>query len=267
MLTAGNHSLPLGQRTLIMGIVNVTPDSFSDGGKYNTLDQALFHAEKLQTDGADILDIGGESTRPRAAFVSMDEELERVIPIIEKLSTRIDLPISIDTYKAKVAEKAIAAGAHLINDVWGAKFDPEMPLLMGRLGVPVCLMHNRKVAVYQNLLEDVKQDLRESVDLVVKSGLSKDKIILDPGIGFAKNHEENIEVLKHLEEIVALGYPVLLGTSRKSFIGNTLDLPPNERLEGTLATIGFGMSKGCQIMRVHDVLETVRYCRMLDALM
>lgn len=162
MLTARNHTLALGQRTLVMGIVNITPDSFSDGGKYNSLDHALFHAEKLLADGADILDIGGESTRPGAAFVSVEEELERVIPIIEGLSTRIDLPISIDTYKAKVAEAAIVAGAHMINDVWGAKFDPEMPMVMARLAVPVFLMHNRKIATYHHLLEEVKQDFCSS---------------------------------------------------------------------------------------------------------
>lgn len=266
MVAVREHKLSLGQRTLIMGILNVTPDSFSDGGKHNSLDQALFHAEKLQKEGADILDIGGESTRPNASFVSVEEELERVVPVIEKMTTRIDLPISIDTYKAKVAEAAIHAGAHIINDVWGAKYDPEMPAVMAQLQVPVILMHNRKVASYRNLMEDVIQDLLESVQLVDQAGLDKDKIILDPGIGFAKSYEENLMVMRNLEEIVALGYSVLLGTSRKSMIGDTLGLPPSQRLEGTLATVGVGITKGCQIMRVHDVLETVRFCRMMDAL-
>lgn len=266
MLTVGSHTLPLGRRTLVMGILNMTPDSFSDGGKYNTLDRALMQAEKLKIDGVDIIDVGGESTRPGASYVSVEEELERVIPIIEQLSTRIDLPVSIDTYKAKVAEEAIQAGAHIINDVWGAKRDVDMPRVMAQSQVPVILMHNRNQSRYQHLLEDIKQDLLESIELVREAGVLEDNIILDPGIGFAKTSEENVVVMQHLDEIVGLGYPVLLGTSRKSFIGKVLDLPPEQRVEGTLATIGFGVMKGCHIVRVHDVRETVRYCRMLDVL-
>jgi dihydropteroate synthase len=249
-----------------MGILNVTPDSFSDGGKFDSLDRALFHAEKLQQEGADILDIGGESTRPGAKFVSVEEELTRVIPIIEKLATRIDLPLSIDTYKAKVAKEAIEAGAHLINDIWGAKKDPNMPSVMGELKVPVVLMHNRTSLPYENLMEDVERDLQQSIELVREAGLPDEKIILDPGIGFAKTVEENIFVIQHIEEIVSLGFPVLLATSRKSFIGHTLSLPTDERLEGTLATVGWGIDKGCHIVRVHDVGQTVRFCRMMDVL-
>ncbi len=266
LLVAGPYSLPLGKRTLVMGILNVTPDSFSDGGKFNSLDRALRHAEKLKADGADILDIGGESTRPGADDVSTEEELERVIPIIEQISKRIDLPLSIDTYKAKVAKESIQAGAHIINDVWGAKRDDDMPNVMGELQVPVILMHNRMPSPYQHLIKDVLQDLQISIDLVKRAGVTKDKIILDPGIGFAKNVEENIQVMQHLNRIVNLGYPVLLATSRKSFIGHTLDLPPEERVEGTLATVGWGINQGCHIVRVHDVRQTVRFCKMMDVL-
>jgi dihydropteroate synthase len=223
-------------------------------------------SEKCKADGADILDIGGESTRPGSSIVSVEEELERVIPVIEKLASHIDLPLSIDTYKAQVAAEAIKAGAHIINDIWGGKLDHQMPKVMAGLQVPVILMHNRQIAQYHHLIEDVKQDLRDSVQLVTQTGLAKDKIILDPGIGFAKNFEENVAVMQHLDEIVALGYPVILGTSRKSFIGQTLQLPPEERVEGTLATVGWGVVKGCHIVRVHDVRETVRFCRMMDAI-
>jgi dihydropteroate synthase len=249
-----------------MGILNVTPDSFSDGGKFNSLDRALKHAEKLKTEGADILDIGGESTRPGAGYVSTEEELERVIPMIEQISKRIDLPLSIDTYKSKVAEEAIHAGAHIINDIWGAKKDKDMPKVMGQLQVPVILMHNRTPSPYQHIIQDVLKDLQESIDLVERAGVTKDNIILDPGIGFAKNVEENIQVMQHLDEMVKLGYPVLLATSRKSFIGYTLDLPPEERVEGTLATVGWGIHQGCHIVRVHDVEQTVRFCKMMDVL-
>lgn len=266
MLVAGPYSLPLRKRTLVMGILNVTPDSFSDGGKFDTLDRALKHAEKLKQDGADILDIGGESTRPGFHAVSAEEELERVIPIIEKLSVRIDLPISIDTCKAQVAKESIRAGAHIINDIWGAKKDADMPKVMGELQVPVILMHNRTVAAYHNLINDVIEDLYTSISLVKDAGLSEENIILDPGIGFAKTIEENVQVIRDLDKLVALGYPVLLGTSRKSFIGHTLRLEVDERLEGTLATVGWGITKGCHIMRVHDVQQTVRFCKMMDVI-
>jgi dihydropteroate synthase len=266
LLVAGSHTLPVGKRTLVMGILNVTPDSFSDGGKFDSFDRALKHAEKLKQDGADILDIGGESTRPGFQAVSTEEELDRVIPIIEKLSSRIDLPISIDTYKAQVAKESIRAGAHIINDIWGAKKDADMPKVMGELQVPVILMHNRAVATYQNLMGDILEDLQVSISLVKEAGLSEGNIIVDPGIGFAKTIEENIYVLQHLDELVSLGYPVLLGTSRKSFIGRTLQLDVDERLEGTLATVGWGITKGCHIVRVHDVQQTVRFCMMMDVL-
>jgi dihydropteroate synthase len=192
--------------------------------------------------------------------------LERVIPIIEAIASRIHLPISIDTYKADVAKAAVQAGAHMINDVWGAKWDHAMARVMAELQVPVILMHNRPAVSYRDLMSDICADLEESISRVCQAGLPKEKIILDPGIGFAKTVDENIEVMRHLEQIIALGFPVLLGTSRKSFIGHTLQLPVEERLEGTLATIGLGVQKGCQIVRVHDVRSTVRFCRMMDVL-
>lgn len=267
IIEAGKYRLSTYKRTLVMGILNVTPDSFSDGGRFNRLDAALAHARKLAEEGADILDIGGESTRPTATPVSLDEELERVIPVIEKISREIDLPISVDTYKAEVAKQAIQAGAHILNDVWGAKYDPEMAKVAAETNAPIILMHNRRQAHYHSLLEEMIADLKESVNIVKQAGVKEEKIILDPGIGFAKNYEENLRVMRHLDQIVALGYPVLLGTSRKSMIGHALGLPPDERVEGTAATVAFGVAQGCQIVRVHDVKEMVRVCRMMDAML
>lgn len=266
IIQAGSYSLSYHKRTLIMGIVNVTPDSFSDGGKYNSVELALKHAKQLIADGADLIDIGGESTRPGYAPVSLEEELERVIPVVKVLAQELDCPISVDTYKAEVAKQAILAGAHIINDIWGAKRDPLMAKVAAELDVPIILMHNREEARYDSLIQDVKQDLLDCVDLVKRAGVKEERIILDPGIGFAKTVEDNFEVMRHLDEIVALGYPVLLGTSRKSFIGNTLGLPPQERMEGTAATVVYGIMKGCQLMRVHDVKEITRVARMTDAL-
>ncbi|MCK5583810.1 MAG: dihydropteroate synthase, partial [Elusimicrobiales bacterium] len=217
--------------------------------------------------GADIIDIGGESTRPGHQSVSLNEELKRVIPLIEKLSQKIKVPISIDTYKAEVARKAIEAGAHIINDVWGFKRDHNMAGVAAELNVPVVLMHNRTNTSYKSLMGDIIADLRESVDIALKAGVKPGKIILDPGIGFAKDLQDNLTVMNRLEEIVALGYPVLLGTSRKSMIGSTLDLPVTERVEGTSATVALGISKGCKIIRVHDVKEIKRVCKMMDAMM
>ncbi|MFC7443338.1 dihydropteroate synthase [Laceyella putida] len=266
IIQAGPYSLSYDKRTLVMGIVNVTPDSFSDGGKYDSVELALKHAKQLVSDGADIIDVGGESTRPGSTPVSLEEELERVIPIVKALARELDCPISVDTYKAEVAKQAILAGAHIINDIWGAKRDPLMARVAAELDVPIILMHNREEARYDSLIEDVCEDLLASVDLVRRAGVREEKIILDPGIGFAKTVEDNFEVMRHLDQIVALGYPVLLGTSRKSFIGKTLGLPPHERMEGTAATVAYGITKGCQLMRVHDVKEMARVSRMMDAL-
>ena len=258
-----------GKKTYIMGILNVTPDSFSDGGKHHRLSNAIDHTAQMIKDGADIIDIGGESTRPGAEPVSLEEELERVLPILEELTVRFDVPFSIDTYKAEVARQALEKGAQIINDVWGAKKDPEMAKLAARTGAPIILMHNRQDRNYTNLMADIINDLQESIDLVLQAGGSEEQIILDPGIGigFAKTYEHNLAVMRQLEQLVQLGYPVLLGTSRKSMIGKTLDLPPEERLEGTIATICLGIMKGCKILRVHDVKEVARAAKMMDAML
>jgi dihydropteroate synthase len=266
IINIGNKNFELGKRTYIMGILNVTPDSFSDGGRFNTIDAALKHAKKLIDDGADIIDIGGESTRPNHTIVSEEEELERVLPIISALKKEFDIPLSIDTYKATVAEYSIKEGAHLINDVWGFKKDPNMAQIAARLGVPCCLMHNRENKEYKNFLEDVLSDLKESIDIALKAGVKPENIILDPGIGFAKTYEQNLELMNSLELVSSIGYPMLLGTSKKSMIGNTLNLPPEERVEGTLATTVIGIMKNCDFVRVHDVLQNKRASLMTDAI-
>jgi dihydropteroate synthase len=267
IIECGSYQLNLQHKTLIMGILNVTPDSFSDGGKFNAIDRAVEHAKKLVADGADIIDIGGESTRPGAEKVPLDEELRRVIPVIKAVSEAVDVPISVDTYKAEVAKQAIEAGAHIINDVWGAKADPKMAEVAAYYDVPIILMHNRDNRDYQNLISDMIADLSESISIVKRAGVKDEKIILDPGIGFAKTLEHNLEVMRHLEQFTRLGYPVLLGTSRKSFIGHVLDLPTDERVEGTGATVCLGIAKGVQIVRVHDVLPIARMAKMMDAML
>ena len=266
VLSCGPYQLDYGKKTLIMGILNATPDSFSDGGCYINVDDAVAKAKQLVADGADIIDIGGESTRPGADFVSADEELSRVIPVIQAVSQEVEVPISIDTYKAEVAKQAVQAGAHIINDVWGGKMDPAMPKIVADLNVPYIIMHNRKEKTYASFMRDAICDLYESIQLAKSAGVRDENIILDPGIGFAKDLALNLEMMRNLDIIVALGYPVLLGTSRKSMIGAVLDLPPSERLEGTGATVCYGIQKGCQMMRVHDVKEIARMAKMMDAL-
>ncbi|TXC85032.1 dihydropteroate synthase [Metabacillus litoralis] len=266
-IKCGKYSLNIEEKTLVMGILNITPDSFSDGGNYIDLELAIYHAKEMVKNGADIIDIGGESTRPGSKAVSIDDELARVIPVIDKLSKELDVPISIDTYKAEVAKQAIEAGASIINDVWGAKADPEMANIAALYNVPIILMHNRHDRNYDQLIPDMIVDLLESVNIAKKAGVTDDKIILDPGIGFAKTINDNLDVMRNLDAFTHLGYPVLLGTSRKSFIGNILDLPPNERVEGTGATICLGIEKGCHIIRIHDVLEMSRMARMMDAML
>lgn len=259
--------MDLSKKTYIMGILNVTPDSFSDGGKFNHLDQAIAHAKEMVEQGADIIDIGGESTRPGHKQVSVEEELNRVLPIIRKVSEEVERPISIDTYKSEVAREAIEAGAHIINDIWGAKADPKMAEVAANYQVPIILMHNRDNLNYRNLIADMIDDLMESVAIAKAAGVKDEQIILDPGLGFAKTYEHNLEVMKNLEQFTALGYPVLLATSRKTFIGQALDLPPHERVEGTGATTCLGIAKGCGIIRVHDVLENTRMAKMMDAIL
>lgn len=253
----------------IMGILNVTPDSFSDGGKWNQMDRALYHAEGMIKDGASIIDIGGESTRPGYIKVSEDEEIERVVPYIEEIRRRFAVPVSIDTYKAKVARAAVEAGAGLVNDIWGLKGDPDMAQTVAELQVPCCLMHNRNLEEqpYEDFMADVLNDLQESVDMGLRAGINKEMIITDPGVGFGKTLEHNLSVMKHLEELQTLGYPVLLGTSRKSMIGLTLELPVEERLEGTLATTVLGVMKGAMFFRVHDVRENFRVMKMAEAML
>lgn len=266
-IACGPYTLNLNEKTFIMGILNLTPDSFSDGGKFNHVEQALAHAEEMIANGADIIDVGGESTRPGAEYVDAAEEIKRVVPIIERLSKLINVPISIDTYKAEVAEQAVIAGATIINDVWGAKADPNMAAVAAKYEVPIILMHNRSKRNYEQLIPDMIADLKESVEIAKRAGIQDDKIILDPGIGFAKTQEDNLVVMRNLEVFAELGYPVLLGTSRKSFIGRILDLPPSDRMEGTGATVCLGIEKGCSIVRVHDVQGIARMAKMMDAML
>lgn len=266
MIRCGKYQLDYRSKTLIMGILNVTPDSFSDGGKFDQRDAAVRRAKELVASGADIIDIGGESTRPGHSAVPLEEELARVIPAIEAISSEVAVPISVDTYKAEVAKQAIQAGAHIINDVWGAKADDKMAEVAADTGAPIVLMHNRKNRDYRQFYRDVINDLFESITLVKNAGVQDEKIILDPGIGFAKDLQQNLEMMRSLDKLVDLGYPVLLGTSRKTMIGQVLDLPVEERMEGTGATICCGIQKGCQIIRVHDVKEMSRMARMMDAM-
>ena len=263
----GNKEYKLGERTYIMGILNITPDSFSDGGKFNEMEAAVSQAKKLVEAGADIIDVGGESTRPGAEYVTEEEEIKRVVPIIKAIKKELDVTISIDTYKSKTAEEAIKAGADIINDIWGAKYDKNIAKVAAKYNVPIILMHNREDKPYANLMEDIIKDLQESIDIALEAGVKKENIILDPGIGFAKTYEENLMVMNKCEVIRDMGYPVLLGTSRKSMIGLTLNLPVNERVEGTIATTVMGIIKGMEFIRVHDVLENKRAAIMTDTIL
>ena len=267
VLECGPYRLNISGRTLIMGILNMTPDSFSDGGRYNAVEAALERARQLVQDGADIIDIGGESTRPGYERISSEEEIARVVPIIERLAREVAVPISIDTYKADVARASLEAGAHIINDIWGAKADPDMANIAAETGAPIVLMHNRKEKPYENFMRDALGDLYESIQIAKDAGVKDGQIILDPGIGFAKNLEENLLMMRNLHVLTSLGYPVLLGTSRKSMIGNTLNLPVEERVEGTIASTCLGIQQGCRIIRVHDVKENARAAKMMDAML
>lgn len=263
----GNKEFDLKNQTYVMGILNITPDSFSDGGKFYEMDKALFHTEEMIKDGAAIIDVGGESTRPGYTTLPDEEEIERVVPVIERIKERFDIPVSLDTYKGKVAREGILAGADMINDIWGLKYDEKLAGIIAESGLPCCLMHNRKEPDYTDYLKDLLMDLSETVQMAEKAGIEDTKIILDPGVGFGKTYENNLEIIRCLEELHAFGYPILLGTSRKSVIGLTLNLPVEERLEGTLVTTVFGVIKGCSIIRVHDVKENVRAVRMARAIL
>lgn len=263
----GNKIFEPSEKTYVMGILNVTPDSFSDGGSYTSIDKAMEQTEKMIQQGADIIDVGGESTRPGHVQIGDEEEIKRVVPVIREIKKKFDIPVSIDTYKSVVAKAALEAGADLLNDIWGFRYDEKMAELAAKYDVPVCLMHNRDNLDYDDFMEDVKKDLQISLDIAEKYGVKKENIMLDPGVGFGKTYEQNLMVMNHLEEIVDMGYPVLLGTSRKSVIGLTLDLPVDEREEGTLATSVLGAIKGCQFVRVHDVEKNVRALKMTDAIL
>jgi len=264
----GNREFDVKNKCYIMGILNLTPDSFYDGGKYTFADAALFRVERMVEQGVDILDIGGESTRPGATVVSEEEEMERVIPVLERIKSSFDVPVSLDTYKPNVAKAGIDVGVDMINDIWGLKLYPEMAEVIAKAGVPCCLMHNRKETaeshIYHDTMTEVIAELRESIELAKKAGISEDNIIVDPGLGFAKSYEENIAVMSELKRLHELEKPILFGASRKSFIGLALDVEPQERLEGTLATTAIAVENDCSFVRVHDVKENVRVVKMLE---
>ena len=263
----GNRIFTFGKKVYIMGILNVTPDSFSDGGKFDTLEHAMAQVEKMIEEGADLIDVGGESTRPGHQQITEDEEIARVVPVIQKIKEKYDIPVSIDTYKSRVAEAALEAGADMLNDIWGFLYDEKMAELAARYDVPVCLMHNRDNTEYQDFVPDVVADLKKCLAVAEKYGVKKENIMLDPGVGFGKTYEQNLDVMKHLDLFNGLGYPMLLGTSRKSMIGLTLDLPVSEREEGTLATSIIGLMEGCSVFRVHDVKTNMRGLRMAQAIL
>lgn len=262
----GNREFDFSRHTYIMGILNVTPDSFSDGGKWNDMDRALRHVEEMIREGADVIDVGGESTRPGHQKISDEEETQRVAPVIEALKKRFDVPVSVDTYKSPVAAAAIEAGVDLLNDIWGFRYDGKMAALAAASQVACCLMHNKDEAVYRDFMKDMMEETLECARIALQAGVAKDRILLDPGIGFGKTYEMNLEALRRLDEFCSLGYPVLLGTSRKSVIGLTLDLPADQRLEGTLVTTVLAVQTGCAFVRVHDIRENRRAIQMMEAI-
>ena len=263
----GNREFQTSGKTYIMGILNVTPDSFSDGGRWNQLDVALRHVEDMLNEGMDVVDVGGESTRPGYTKISDQEEIDRVAPVIEAIKARFDVPISLDTYKSGVARAGIAAGADLINDIWGLKYDPEMARVIAEANLPCCLMHNRENASYAEFFPEMLEDLKETLRLADAAGVNRDRIILDPGVGFAKSLENNLECVRRLGDLIrAFDLPVLLGTSRKSMIGLTLNLPSDQRVEGTVATSVMAAMAGCMFVRVHDVQANARAVKMTEAI-
>ena len=263
----GKYEFDLLHKGYIMGILNVTPDSFSDGGKYQSVDLALKQAERMIEEGAAILDIGGESTRPGHKKITDQEEIERVVPVIEAIKKNFDIAVSLDTYKYEVSKAGIAAGADMINDIWGLKWDERLAPLLAKEDVACCLMHNKSNTEYQNFVIDMLAETQECVNLARQAGIKDEKIMLDPGIGFGKTFEMNLEAMNHLELFQNLGFPVLLGTSRKSMVGLALDLPVDQRVEGTLATSVIGVMKGCSFVRVHDVKENKRVIQMTEAIL
>ena len=263
----GNREFDLKNHCYVMGILNVTPDSFSDGGKWNQLDAAKKHTEDMIRDGAAIIDIGGESTRPGYEKISDEEEISRVVPMIEMVKKEFGVPVSVDTYKSGVAEAALQAGADLVNDIWGLKADEKLAGVIAEYDAPCCLMHNRDNTDYQDFRKELLDDLRETIAIAKKAGIKEDKIILDPGVGFGKTYEHNLIAIHHMDDLKELGYPILLGTSRKSVVGLTLDLPASERVEGTMVTTVFGVMQGAAFVRVHDVKENFRAIQMTEAIL
>ena len=263
----GNRQFDVERDCHIMGILNVTPDSFSDGGKWNDLQRAQQHVEDMIREGAAIIDVGGESTRPGHVQISTEEEIGRVVPVIEMIKKNYDIPVSVDSYKSPVVEAALQAGADMVNDIWGLKYDRRVADLIARYDVPCCLMHNREKAEYTDFMDEMCSDLMESVEIARAAGVRDDQIILDPGVGFGKVYEQNLIAIHQLERLKALGFPVLLATSRKSVIGLSLDLPADQRVEGTLVTTVLGVQKGAAFVRVHDVKENLRAIRMTQAIL
>ena len=273
----GNTEFRWGERTYVMGVINLSPDSFSGDG-ITDLEVAVAQAHRFVSEGADILDIGGESTRPGSSSISLADEIERVVPVIERLATEVPVPLSIDTYKSEVAYRAVEAGATMINDQWGLKKDPRLAELAAEKGIPIILMSNqrdkggydarvqRDTAYYEDLMAEVTSSLRKSLELALKANVPRENIILDPGIGFGKTWRQDLEIIRRLDELKELGRPILIGPSRKSFIGLVLDVPADERLEGNAAVIAIGIAKGADIVRVHDVQQMVKVCRMSDAI-
>lgn len=272
-LMIGKKQFKRQGHTYVMGILNVTPDSFSDGGSYPELSDALYRVEQMMKEGAELIDVGGESTRPGYILqITDEEEIARTCPVIEAIKKNFDVPVSLDTYKSEVAKAGVQAGMDLFNDIWGLQYDPKMAKIIAQSGLPCVLMHNRKEKMGDEIkatpeLETMfREDFGRILTIAEEAGIHREKIILDPGVGFAKSYEQNLWVINHLPFFQEMGYPVLLGTSRKSVVGLTLDLPVNERVEGTLATTAFAVECGCCMVRVHDVRENVRFIRMMEAI-
>lgn len=272
-LMIGKKQFKRQGHTYVMGILNVTPDSFSDGGSYPELSDALYRVEQMMKEGAELIDVGGESTRPGyIQKITDEEEIARTCPVIEAIKKNFDVPVSLDTYKSEVAKAGVQAGMDLFNDIWGLQYDPKMAKIIAQSGLPCVLMHNRKekmgdeIKATPELEAMFREDFGRILTIAEEAGIDREKIILDPGVGFAKSYEQNLWVINHLPFFQEMGYPVLLGTSRKSVVGLTLDLPVNERVEGTLATTAFAVECGCCMVRVHDVRENVRFIRMMEAI-
>lgn len=271
-LIIGKKQFKRQGHTYVMGILNVTPDSFSDGGSYPELSDALHRVEQMLEEGAELIDVGGESTRPGYTKITDEEEIARTCPVIEAIKKNFDVPVSLDTYKSKVAQAGVQAGMDLFNDIWGLRYDKEMAKVIAQSGLPCVLMHNQKekmgdeTKATPELEAMFREDFERILTIAEDAGIVKEQIVLDPGVGFAKSYEQNLWVINHLPFFQKLGYPLLLGTSRKSVVGLTLDLPVTERVEGTLATTAFAVSAGCCMVRVHDVKENVRFIRMMEAI-